>query len=335
MKIFNGINEAQGGFPAPVVSMGNFDGVHRGHQHMFRLVQQRADALNGTSCVITFDPHPQRVLFPDKPFFLINQMEEKIAIIREIGIDALFCIPFTPDFAASPPHDFVKQVLVERLRVQEIYIGQNSRFGAGQQGTAENLARWGERYGFTVRLVPPIRQDGDIISSTRIRRLLHAGDVARAAQFLARPYAVDGLVVQGTHRGTNLLGYPTANIDVRHELIPRRGVYICEVSWGRQCYPAVINIGTNPTFQPDGRTYVEVHLLDFQADLYGQRIRVLFHQRLRDEVKFATYQDLMDQIRQDVAEAHRFFHHRAPRCHEGPAQSANATDFAGVQPAGF
>ncbi len=310
MKIFTSFQDIQQPLARPILTMGNFDGVHLGHQHIFRLVQQQARTLHGTSCVLTFDPHPQKVLFPEKEFFLINHMEEKIDIIRSIGIDTLFCVPFTREFAASPPHDFVKYFLVDTLHVREIYIGKNSRFGSGQEGTSEQLARWGQAYGFTVTLVPPIRHDGDMISSTKIRQLLQAGDVARAAEFLDRPYAVDGLVVRGTHRGTTLLGYPTANIDVHHELIPRQGVYICEVKWETTLYPAVINIGTNPTFQQEHAVSVEVHILDFHANLYGQRITVLFHTRLRDELKFSEHQQLIAQIAQDVSEAQTFFHHR-------------------------
>ena len=296
MKIFTSFEGIRHQFRTPVLTMGNFDGVHRGHQHIFRAVQQRAKSLQGTSCVLTFNPHPQKVLFPEKEIFLINHMEEKIDIIRAIGIDVLFCIPFTREFASSPPHHFVKHVLVETLRVHEIYVGHDSRFGKARAGTPKQLTVWGAKYGFTVRVIPPVRYQGEVISSTKIRQLLRAGDVTTAAKYLDRPYAVDGLVVRGTHRGTTLLGYPTANIDVQHELIPQNGVYICQVRWNDILYPAVINIGTNPTFQQDGRILVEVHILDFHADLYGQRITVLFHKRLRDELKFATYQELMKQI---------------------------------------
>lgn len=310
MQIFTSLQDIPQHLRTPVLTMGNFDGVHRGHQHLFRLVQQRAKVLHGTSCVLTFEPHPHKVLFPDKEFFLINHLQEKLEIIRRIGIDLLFCVPFTLEFAASAPHDFVKHILIETLHVREIYVGENSRFGSRQAGTPEQLRQWGEMYGVAVTLVPPLRYDGEIISSTKIRQLLQAGDVARAAEFLARPYAVDGMVVRGTHRGTTLLGYPTANIDIQHELIPCKGVYICQVKWHQNLYPAVINIGTNPTFQREATIFVEVHLLDFHADLYGQCITVLFRKRLRDECKFATYQALMEQIARDVAEAQAFFEHQ-------------------------
>jgi len=310
MEIFTSFQDMQQPPTTPILTMGNFDGIHRGHQHIFRLVQQRAKELQGTSCVLTFDPHPQKALFPEKEFFLINHMEEKIEIIRRIGIDALFCVPFTREFAASPPLNFVQRILVDTLHVREIYVGENSRFGSGQEGTPEQLALWGETYGFTVCRIPPIRHNGSIVSSTKIRQLLRAGAVDQAADFLDRPYAVDGLVVQGTHRGTTLLGYPTANIDVHHELIPGKGVYICHVKWNTTLYPAVINIGTNPTFQQKNTIFVEVHILDFHADLYGQRITVLFRKRLRDELKFPTYQDLIQQIAQDVTDTQAFFRHQ-------------------------
>jgi riboflavin kinase/FMN adenylyltransferase len=288
--------------------MGNFDGVHRGHQHIFRCVQERATHVHGTSVVLTFHPHPHKILFPDTECFLINHLEEKINIIRKIGIDVLVCLPFTNAFAALPPKCFVQQTLVDILHVSEIYIGENSRFGLAQKGTPERLVQWGREYGFRVTVVPPIVHHGIVVSSTKIRQFLHEGQVEMATELLNRPYAIDGEVVSGTHRGTTLLGYPTANIDVQHELIPKRGVYICQVYWNGKFFPAVMNIGTNPTFQQEKTTLVEVHLLDFQADIYGQRISVLFLQRLRDELRFSNYQDLIQQIAQDVSNARSYFH---------------------------
>ena len=307
MKLFTALEKIHTTFPTPVVTMGNFDGVHRGHQHIFHLVQERARNVNGTSMVITFDPHPHKVLFPDKECFLINHLEEKIDIIKNIGIDVLLCLPFTNAFAASPPELFIKQTFVETLHVSEIYIGENSRFGRAQQGTPERLTQWGKEYGFRVTVIPPIVHHGVVVSSTKIRQLLREGHVEMAAELLNRPYAIDGEVVQGTQRGTTLLGYPTANVDVQHELIPHKGVYICQVRWNDKFFPAVMNIGTNPTFRQEKAILVEVHLLDFQANLYGQRITILVLKRLRDELKFSTYQDLIQQIAQDVSDTQSYF----------------------------
>ncbi|MBD3307605.1 bifunctional riboflavin kinase/FAD synthetase, partial [candidate division KSB3 bacterium] len=275
MKIFSTLAEIREIFPNPVLTMGNFDGVHFGHQTIFRMVQARAHALQGTSMVITFDPHPQKILCPEQEFYLLNHLDEKIAIIREIGIDVVICMAFTRDFAEQAPEEFVRRVLVETLHIQEMYVGYNSRLGKGQQGSPASLQQWGEQYGFRVTIVPPIIRDGTVVSSTKIRQLIQQGQVAVAARLLNRPYALDGRVVAGTQRGSTLLGYPTANIEIVHELIPKHGVYICQVVWQDHAYPAVVSIGTNPTFSP-ARFTIEAHLLDFAGDLYGESIRTRF-----------------------------------------------------------
>lgn len=308
MKIFSNIDEIPEDFPAPILTMGNFDGVHRGHQHIFRLVRDRARECDGTSIVVTFDPHPQRILFPDREFYLINHIEEKIEIIRNIGINVLICITFTREFSKQAPGDFVRQILVNTLHVREIYVGYNSHFGHGQQGSPELLTQWGKTYGFGVTVVPPITRHGDVVSSTKIRQLIRQGKVAEAAQFLNRPYALDGIVVSGTHRGSTLLGSPTANIEVLHELLPKNGVYICQVVWKDYAYPAVVNIGTNPTFEQTGIT-IEAHLLNFRGNLYGERIQAMFLKRIRDEAAFLDSQTLAKQIGQDICAAKAYFRH--------------------------
>jgi riboflavin kinase/FMN adenylyltransferase len=286
--------------------MGNFDGVHFGHQSIFRLVQERAKQLSGTSLVLTFDPHPQKILSPDKEFYLINHIEEKIEIIRNIGIDVLICVAFTKKFATQDPEDFVRETLVKTLHVREIYVGYDSRFGHGKQGSSHALRQWGEHYGFNVTVIPPITIDGIAVSSTKIREFIRQGNVEQAAQLLNRHYAIDGIVITGSQRGSNLLGYPTANIDVLHELIPKKGVYICQVIWKKDIYPAVVNIGTNPTFDHQDIT-IEAHLLDFDGNLYGERIQVIFHRRIRDEVAFSSPQALAAQIGRDVLAAKSYF----------------------------
>jgi riboflavin kinase / FMN adenylyltransferase len=314
MKIFSTTDTISEVFPTPVVTMGNFDGVHFGHQSIFRRVKARAQQLGGTSIVLTFDPHPQRILFPDKEFFLINHIEEKIDIIRAIGIDVLICVAFTREFAVQNPKDFVRDFLVQTLHVREIYVGYNSRFGQKQQGTPELLSHWGEELGFRVTIVPPIIHNGVPVSSTKIRHLLRQGLIEEAAQLLNRQYAIDGKVVPGFQRGSTLIGVPTANIDVHHELIPKKGIYICQAVWENRMFPAVVNIGTNPTFQQDDRITVEVHILDFDQNLYGQQIKVIFLKRLRDEILFSHLQELVQQIQADIQTARAYFHDHASSC---------------------
>lgn len=314
MKIFATTARIAEVFPTPILTMGNFDGVHLGHQHLFRLVQARAQQLGGTAMVLTFEPHPQKILFPDKEFTLINRMAEKIEIMRAIGIEVLICVAFTRAFAAQDPKAFVRDVLVQTLHVHEIYVGENSRFGQAQAGTPEALARWGAEFGFRVTIVPRITHHGVPVSSTNIRQLLRQGCVAEAARLLNRPYALDGAVIAGKQRGGKLLGCPTANIDVQHELIPRRGVYLCRAVWETRAFPAVLNIGTNPTFHDDDRQTVEVHLLDAHENLYGQPLKVIFLKRLRDEIAFAAPQALMNQIQADLQAARAYFRDHVSSC---------------------
>ena len=310
MRIFSTLQDLPEHFSTPILSMGNFDGVHFGHQHIFQRVRERAQQLNGTSIVLTFDPHPQKILAPDKEFFLINHIEEKREIIRRIGIDVLICLAFTQEFSNQSPEEFVREILVKKLHVHEMYIGYDSRFGQKQQGTPEALIRWGQIYGFDVSIVPPITRDGLIISSTKIRQLIREGNIEKAAHLLNRPYAIDGCVVPGKRRGSTILGCPTANLEIRNELIPHRGVYICRALWNEQTYPAVVNVGVNPTFQHQ-QTSVEVHLLDFQGNLYGERLKVVFLKRLRDEIAFPTHEALATQIAEDIQIAKAYFAHQA------------------------
>lgn len=305
MKVFSQLHEVTETFPAPIITMGNFDGVHIGHQTLFRLVQERARQISGTSIVLTFDPHPQKALFPEKEFYQINHLEEKLEILRQIGIDVVICVAFTPEFSAQTPETFVREALVNTLQIREMFVGADSRFGKGQQGSTTELERLGRQYGFAVTIVPAVKKNGIVVSSTKIRQLLRAGHVEAAAQLLERPYAIDGWVVSGMQRGAPLLGFPTANIDVLHELIPRHGVYVCHVRCQRHTLPAVVNIGVNPTFEPP-RFTIEAHLLDFHGNLYGERISACFLKRLRDEQKFSSPQALAAQIEQDVLNARAY-----------------------------
>ncbi len=306
MKIFWDVQAITEPLASPIVTMGNFDGVHAGHQALFRLIHQRAKEVQGTSCVITFDPHPQKVLFPDLELSLLNHLEEKVEIIQAHGIDLLLCMPFTPEFAAQNPRQFVKDVLVDTLHVREIFVGYDGRFGHGRDGSPEMLKLLGNEYGFDVTIMPPIVLNGMVVSSTKIRQFLQEGEVERAADLLNRPYALDGTVVYGTQRGSQLLGFPTANVEVIHELIPKKGVYVCYVQWKQQQFQAVVSVGINPTFRNSPLT-VEAHLLDFDGNLYGEWIQVLFLKRLRDEVAFSTPQALAAQIGADVDAARRYF----------------------------
>jgi riboflavin kinase/FMN adenylyltransferase len=313
MKIIKGLENIREKFNAPILTLGNFDGVHLGHQKIFEMVQSRASKVNGTSIVLTFDPHPQRVLFPGKEFYLINTFEEKIHIIKHTGIDVVICVTFTREFANKGPYEFVKEILHEQLDVKEVYVGYDSTFGKGREGDPQELTYLGEKFGFKVVIVPPVTVAGKPVSSTRIRELLREGDVEGAALLLNRRYTIDGEVIRGKALGRTL-GFPTANLKLHHELIPKQGIYIVEVLWRNETFKGALSIGVNPTFRKDatGEDYippqsVEVYILDFNQDIYGERLKLTFHKRVRDEVAFQTVHDLIDQISKDVDMTRQYF----------------------------
>ena len=227
-----------------------------------------------------------------------------------VSVNAPVEIRFTPEFAAQDPRAFVKEFLVDTLRAQEIYLGRDSRFGRGREGSPETLRALGDAHGFRVTIVPPVTMNGMTVSSTSIRRLLHHGEVEQAAALLRRHYALDGVVSYGTQRGSQLLGFPTANVDVTHELIPKTGVYIGSVAWNGRKFQAVVYVGTNPTFS-NARLTVEAHLLDFEGNLYGEWITVALLKRLRDEIAFPDVHALTAQIERDIATARAYFQAQA------------------------
>jgi riboflavin kinase/FMN adenylyltransferase len=305
MKIIKGLENVQERFTYPVLTMGNFDGVHLGHQKIFELVRNRAREVGGTSIVLTFDPHPQKVLFPEKEFFLLNTLEEKIQIIEKIGIDVVICARFTREFANKSSYEFVKEILHEQLGVQEVYVGYDSTFGKGREGDTQELKYLGEKFGFKVVVVPPVQIKGKPVSSTRIRKLLKEGNVEEAALLLNRRYSIDGEVIQGKALGKKL-GFPTANLKLHHELIPKEGIYIVGVLWRNKLFKGALNIGFNPTF-PNEKFSVEVHILDFDQDIYGERIKIIFYKRIRDEIAFSSVDELVRQIGQDVEITRKYF----------------------------
>lgn len=302
MQVIRGNEPIPADLRGAVVTIGNFDGVHRGHRHIFQRLVAEARQNGCPAVVITFDPHPKSVLHPEKrPFYLITSPEEKIRLIGELGIDALVLIPFTLEYAATPAGEFVRKLLWEGLQSRKILIGHDYTFGRGKQGNEGLLKELGGVYGFGVEVMGAFQAQGAAVSSTRIREAILAGEVDLAASLLGRPYNLSGKVVPGNHRGTGL-GFPTANLAPDKELVPPRGIYAVQVQWGERRLPAVLNIGFNPTFA-DGRLSIEVHLLDFSGDLYGQPLDLLFVARLRDEIRFAGPEELVAQIRRDVARA--------------------------------
>jgi riboflavin kinase/FMN adenylyltransferase len=288
-------------FTNTVLTLGNFDGLHLGHQELIKIVMKRARETGAASMVVTFRPHPLKVLAPEKCPPLISIYEEKIALFEKLGLDVLVKIPFTLDFSAMSPEDFTKKILCDLLGAKEIFVGYNYRFGKGRAGTVEILKKLGEEYGFVVREVEQISLDGEVISSTKIRKLLGEGRVERAARLLGRTYAITGIVVKGDGRGKGL-GFPTANIAPKHSIIPASGVYAVRFFVREKLYDGIANIGVRPTFDED-RLTIEVYILDFNEDIYGEEISLYFIGKIREERKFKSPDALIRQITADIRTA--------------------------------
>lgn len=303
MIVAHDIEELTGSINGSCVTIGNFDGVHRGHQRLIKLTCSRAKAAGLVSVVLTFDPHPLRVLVgPDTPPF-ITMTRQKLELIAGLGPNVALVQAFTRQLAALSPEQFVKRFLVDGLGVRELIVGYDYHMGKGRSGNFETLSAIGKQYGFSVDRIEPVSLDGAVVSSTRIRDLVRAGHVWDAKPLLSRFYQVSGTVVHGKDRGGRLLGFPTANLNLEDELVPKHGVYAVWVeipgSAGRETIPGVANIGHNPTFGNDAVS-VEAHLLDFDRDIYDTPIRVHFVQRIRDERRFDGIGELTQRIGKDV-----------------------------------
>ncbi len=290
----------------PVVTIGNFDGVHWAHQAIFRKVMERAKNLNGTSMVITFEPHPMKVMSPKKVKPLITLLEQKKELVINQGIDILLLIRFTLKFAAISARDFVQNILVDHLGIKEIVVGYDYVFGHKREGNINLLKEMGRQFNFRVHQVGPVYVEKLLVSSTSIRNLITEGNVSEAKRLLGRNYQIRGEVIRGSNRGGPLLGFPTANLKLVDELIPKEGVYVVTVDLKGKIYQGLTNIGYNPTFK-DKTLSVETHIFDLPANILKQRIKVNFLSRLRDEITFASAKELSQQISRDIKQAKDFF----------------------------
>lgn len=305
MQVYTRLADLGGGLAGSAVALGTFDGLHIGHQHIIRQAVALARETGGPSVVFTFSNHPLSVIDPSRCPPLIATAEHKAELIAALGVDILLAVTFDRDLLALAPAAFIA-LLADKLRPAHIVVGPNYSFGHRGAGTPELLARAGEQYGFTVIVPPAVAVDGVPVSSTLIRQTVLAGDVARAAALLGRPFRIGGIVAAGEGRGRGL-GYPTANITPADgQVIPADGVYAAYVQAGGARYRAVANIGANPTFQGKQRR-VEAHLLSFAGNLYGQAIQVDFLAKIRDEITFAGADALRAQIDRDVAAAAGYF----------------------------
>jgi len=301
MELIENITQINKPFKNAVITIGNFDGVHKGHQSLFQQVIEKARQLHGTSIAITFDPHPLKALgFSGPP--MITRRDQKVELIEKCGLDVLLCIPFDKVFASITAHDFIEKILVNKIGMKAIIIGADYLFGKDRQGNIELLKEEEGRLGFETIVSPWINNTGsdlERISSTRIREIVMEGKVDQAMKYLGRHYQIRGKVIKGRKRGGSMLGFPTANIKLHDELCPEHGVYAVTVETTKGNFRGVANIGFSPTFG-DQMFTIEVHILDFNHDIYDTRIRVNMVKKLRDEKKFSSIQELSEQIKKDI-----------------------------------
>ncbi len=290
----------------PVLALGNFDGLHRGHMKIIDRVRRRAGERAGTPAAMTFEPHPPRVLRPDKAPALLMTRQQKLEALARSGMQGVAVVRFTEDVSRWEPEEFVRTVLVDWLHVVEVWVGANFLFGHERSGNFSLLRVLGARYGFKAEKIDPVRYKDFVVSSTRVRRLVSEGRMDEAGALLGHEYCLDGTVMRGDQRGRTL-GFPTANLCTDNELLPPHGVYATTARVGEVVYASVTNIGTRPTVDQSGRTVIETHIFDLDKDLYGATLRVGFVQRLRDERAFESVDQLRAQIEADCRRARVLF----------------------------
>ena len=292
----------------PILALGNFDGLHRGHRRILDRVRRVAGERGATSVVMTFDPHPPRVVRPDKAPPLLMTTAQKLEALAHVGVHGAAIVPFTVELSRWDPEMFVRIVLVNWLRVSEVWVGANFLFGHDRAGNFSLLRALGGRYGFKAEKIDPVRYKEFVVSSTRIRRLVAEGRVDEAGALLGHHYSIDGTVVRGDARG-RMIGFPTANLCTENELLPPHGVYATLATIDHVVHPSVTNIGVRPTVDASGRTTMETHVFGVDRDLYGATLRVGFVQRLRDERAFESIDALRAQIEADCGRARVLFNH--------------------------
>ncbi len=307
MKIVRGLKAYSERFPNPVLTLGNFDGVHLGHQAIFQKVVARAREIRGTSIAFTFEPHPLKVIAPERSPRLLNTFHGKMKLLSAFGMEVVICANFTRAFADQNPDDFAREVLHEKIGVKEVYVGYDYAFGKGREGSIESLKRMGQIHGFEVGVIDAVQVNGVVVSSSVIRDLVAMGKVEDAANLLGRYYTIEGEVVHGVQRGQKL-GFPTANLNTVNELVPGYGVYAVIAVVEGHSYKGVASIGVRPTFDA-GPASIEVYLFGFHDSLYGKHMEVSFIKHLRGEEKFADAEALVRQIRKDVEAAKRALAH--------------------------
>jgi riboflavin kinase / FMN adenylyltransferase len=309
MQVFRHLEEVPDNFGPTIVSIGNFDGIHRAHQAVLRELVSRARESNARALAVTFDPHPTRILRPDKDLKLLTPLPVKLKLFEQTGVDGVLVLPFTRDLSVMSPHEFVQQILIETLKVREVHEGFNFHFGHKASGNVDRLREFGKELGFEIFVYPEMKLRREMVSSTEIRRLLREGNVSKARHLLGRPFSIHSTPGRGRGYGHKYT-VPTINLTRYDELVPRDGVYITRSKIGDECFDSVTNVGNRPTFGADSFA-IESHMLNFHpievtADT---PVELIFFEWIRPEIKFPSTDALREQIAKDVHKARRFFHH--------------------------
>jgi riboflavin kinase/FMN adenylyltransferase len=305
MIVVEDVRAADAAFPYVVLTIGSFDGVHRGHRIILSDVVRRARAASGTAALLTLRPHPREFFTPDRPPNLLTTDAKKLELLEESGLDVVFFLPFTAEVAGMEPEAFIRDILSGRCHAREIVVGHDFCFGKDAKGNYALLDSLASRFGYSVVQTSPLLVDGERVSSTLIREQILLGNLDQAERFLGRKYSIRGEVVGGRGIGRKL-GFPTANIKPHHSAVPAQGVYAAEALLNGQRHVAAVNIGIAPTIRHEDLT-IEAFLLDFDGDILGREIELVFHKRLRPERKFPSYEALTEQIGRDVAEIRDYF----------------------------
>ncbi|CAI8767839.1 bifunctional riboflavin kinase/FMN adenylyltransferase [Pseudomonas sp. IT-P100] len=316
MQLVRGLHNLRPQHRGCVATIGNFDGVHRGHQAILARLRERALELSVPSCVVIFEPQPREFFAPDTAPARLARLRDKLQLLADEGVDRVLCLAFNQRLSKLSASEFVDTILVDGLGVQHLEVGDDFRFGCDRVGDFDFLQQAGVMQGFTVEAAQTVELEGIRVSSTQVRNALAAADFALAERLLGRPFQITGRVLHG-QKLARQLGTPTANIQLKRRRVPLSGVYLVDIDIDGKTWPGVANIGVRPTVQGDGKAHLEVHLLDFAGDLYDRRLTVVFHQKLREEQRFASLEALKTAINADVAAA-RALSHLAPIANEEP-----------------
>ncbi len=299
MKLYRKKEIKHGDYKESVIAIGNFDGVHKGHQDILQRLAKAKEHFQAPSLVYTFEPHPVRVLNPQKGMKMIFDYKQRVELLSRYNPDALVIAEFDENLASMKAEDFVKNILVDLFKVRKVVVGYDFNFGSGGDGDAGHLAKIGKKFGYEVEQAPAVMIDDRPISSSRIRRLVKAGELMMVSSMLGRPFFLVGTVVKGHSRGGHILGIPTANLSTQQEIIPAKGVYAALVKTPGGIFGGAVNVGTNPTFDNGGLS-IEAHILDFSGELYDTEIEIHFLRRLRDEKRFQSIDRLKEQMDRDI-----------------------------------